>query len=328
MLLEAARRVQQERKAALFTILGVPGVGKSRLVREATSRLAADGWTVVKGRCLPYGEGITYWPVAEILRELAGIDAETSAEAAEAALLAISPAADVAEPLATALGARDASQAATAASDKEVAWAFRRLVEHMGATRRQVLIFEDIHWAEPALLDLIEYLVTWTRDAPLLVICPSRPELQDTRPSWGAGRMESARIQLEPLTEVELRSMLSAMLTMDDLPATLRQRVLDRAEGNPLFVEEVVRLLIEEGTVEYRDGHWHAGDEAANVRVPESIEALIRARLDTLPGPERVVLQAASVVGRVFQGQPSLRSPPPATAEARAPGPSRGRSLA
>ncbi len=301
LLLESARRVEHERKAALFTILGVPGVGKSRLVREATSRLSADGWSVVKGRCLPYGEGITYWPVAEMLRSLAGIDSDTSAEDAEAALLSISPAADVAEPLATALGVRDASQIGTTATDRDVAYAFRQLVEHLGATRRQVLIFEDIHWAEPALLDLIEHLVTWTRDAPLLVICPSRPELQDTRPSWGAGRMESARIQLEPLTESESRSMLSAMLTMDDLPAALRQRVLDRAEGNPLFVEEVVRLLIEEGTVEHRDGHWHAAASAGDVRVPESIEALIRARLDTLPAKERVVLQAASVVGRVFQ---------------------------
>jgi len=301
LLLESARRVAQERKAALFTILGVPGVGKSRLVREATSRLASDGWSILKGRCLPYGEGITYWPVAEMLRELAGIESDTSIQAAEAALLAISPGPDVAEPLATALGARDATEAATAATDSDVTWAFRQLIEHLGATRRQVLIFEDIHWAEPALLDLIEYLVTWTRDTPLLVICPTRPELLDSRPSWGAGRMESARIQLEPLTESESRSMLSAMLTVDDLPPSLRQQVLDRAEGNPLFVEEVVRLLIEDGSVEQRDGRWHARDGIANVRVPDGVEALIRARLDTLPSQERVVLQAAAVVGRVFQ---------------------------
>jgi tetratricopeptide (TPR) repeat protein len=301
LLLDAARRAQQERKASLFTILGVPGVGKSRLVREATARMQKDGWSVVRGRCLPYGEGITYWPVAEMLRDLAAIEPDTSPADARARLLAISPDADVADRLATALGAREAAESATVSSEREIAWAFRRLVEQRAATRPQVLIFEDIHWAEPPLLELIEYLVTWTRDAPLLVICPARPELLDTRPAWGAGRMEASRISLEPLSEEESRSLLSALLTVDDLPGALRQRVLDRAEGNPLFVEEVVRMLIEEGVVERRDGRWHASEQAADVRVPDSVEALIRARLDTLPTPERAVLQAAAVVGRIFQ---------------------------
>jgi class 3 adenylate cyclase/tetratricopeptide (TPR) repeat protein len=301
LLLDAARRAQQGRKASLFTILGVPGVGKSRLVREATARLQKEGWSVVRGRCLPYGEGITYWPVAEILRGLAGLEPDTSPADAQARLLAISPDADVADRLASALGSQS-DQTRAAAADREIAWGFRRLIEHLAATSGpQLLVFEDIHWAEPPLLDLIEHLVTWAREAPLLVICPARPELIDTRPAWGAGRMEAARIHLEPLSEAESRSLLSALLTVDDLPAALRQRVLDRAEGNPLFVEEVVRMLIEEGVVEYTEGRWHARREAADVRVPDSIEALIRARLDTLPAPERRILQAASVVGRVFQ---------------------------
>ena len=306
LLLDAARRAQQGRKASLFTILGVPGVGKSRLVREATARLQKQGWSVVRGRCLPYGEGITYWPVAEMLRGLAGIEPDTSPADAQARLLAISPDADVADRLASALGSRDAApqtqSSGGAGAEREIAWGFRRLIEHRAATSGpQLLVFEDIHWAEPPLLDLIEHLVTWTREAPLLVICPARPELIDSRPAWGAGRMEAARIHLEPLSEAESRSLLSALLTVDDLPAALRQRVLDRAEGNPLFVEEVVRMLIEEGVVEYTEGRWHARREAADVRVPDSIEALIRARLDTLPAPERRMLQAASVVGRVFQ---------------------------
>ncbi len=164
-----------------------------------------------------------------------------------------------------------------------------------------MLVFEDIHWAEPALLDLIDYLVTWTRDAPLLVVCSARPELLDARPAWGSGRMEASRIHLEPLTEEESRTLLAALLTVDDLPAELRQTVLDRAEGNPLFVEEVVRMLIEEGVVERRGDRWLAKREAADIRVPDSVEALIRARLDTLPTPERATLQSASVVGRIFQ---------------------------
>jgi class 3 adenylate cyclase/tetratricopeptide (TPR) repeat protein len=301
LLLDAARRAKQARKATLFTILGVPGVGKSRLVREATSRLAQGGWSVVRGRCLPYGEGITYWPVAEMLRDLAGIAPNTSPDDARTALARISPDSETADQLATALGSGSASQAGTAATDRDVRGAFRRLVEHLATHAPQVLVFDDIHWAEPPLLDLIEYLAQWTRDAPLLVVCPARSELLDLRPAWGAGHLESSRIQLEPLTEEESRALLSALLTVDDLPAALHQRVLDRAEGNPLFVEEVVRLLIEEGLVERKSGRWHARAGAADVRVPDSVEALIRARLDTLPARERSILQAASVVGRVFQ---------------------------
>ena len=237
-----------------------------------------------------------------MVRELAGIGADTSAQESRALLDKVSPDADVADRLARIVGATVTAQGAVEGGDREIAWGFRRLVEHViGARGPLVLVFEDIHWAEPALLDLIEYVVTWTRDAPLLVVCTSRPELTDTRPAWGSGRMEASRIHLEPLTEEESRSLLGALLTVDDLPAELRQRVLDRAEGNPLFVEEVVRMLIEEGVVERQGDHWVANRQAAAVRVPDSVEALIRARLDTLPSPERATLQAASVVGRVFQ---------------------------
>lgn len=301
LLLDAARRAKQENKATLFTILGVPGVGKSRLVREASTLLMDEGWSVVKGRCLPYGEGITYWPAAEMVRELAGISPEMSAEEARARLSAVSNDDGVADRLALIIGATGPDDVGVG-GDREISWGFRAMVERVIRDRGpMVLIFEDIHWAQPPLLDLIEYLVTWTRDAALLVVCPSRPELIDSRPSWGAGRMEGSRISLEPLTEAESRSLLGALLTVDDLPPELRQRILDRAEGNPLFVEEVVRMLIEEGVVERHGDHWVANKEASAVRVPESVEALIRARLDTLPAPERKVLQAASVVGRIFQ---------------------------
>ncbi|HYI22970.1 MAG TPA: AAA family ATPase, partial [Candidatus Limnocylindrales bacterium] len=303
MLLDAADRAERERKAVLFTVIGVPGLGKSRLVRETADRLEQRGWSVVKGRCLPYGDGITYWPVQEMVRELAGIDADLSSEASQARLSAVAPDAEVADRLGLMLGREaDSGEQPAGGGDREIAFAFRRLLEHAAATHGpMMLVFEDIHWAEPPLLDLIEHLVTWTRDVPLLVACPARPELIDVRPAWGSGRMEASRIMLEPLTEDESRALLGALLAVDDLPAELRQRVLDRAEGNPLFVEEVVRMLIEEGLVERRNDRWVALPEAAEVRVPDSVEALIRARLDTLPTPERATLQAAAVVGRIFQ---------------------------
>jgi tetratricopeptide (TPR) repeat protein len=271
---------------------------------------------MVRGRCLPYGEGITYWPVAEMLRELVGIAADSTSEESLARLIAASPDADVADRLARIIGATDSAQGAVEGADREIAWGFRRLLEHMIELRGPlVLVFEDIHWAEPALLDLIEHLVTWTRDAPLLVVASSRPELLDGRPAWGSGRMEASRIHLEPLTEEESRSLLGALLSVDDLPGELRRRILERAEGNPLYVEEVVRMLIEEGIVERRGDRWHARAEAADVRVPDSIEALIRARLDTLPSGERGTLQAASVVGRIFQ-RSAVAAIAPATSSA------------
>ncbi len=181
--------------------------------------------------------------------------------------------------------------------DKEIAFGFRRLIEHVAAGTPLILVFEDVHWAEPPLLDLIEYVATWARDVALLIACTSRPELLDTRGSWGSGRMETSRISLEPLSEDDSRALLGSLLAVDDLPPELRQRVLDRSEGNPLFVEEVVRMLIEEGVVVRQGEHWQALPAAADVRVPDSVEALIRARLDTLPSPERAVLQAASVSG-------------------------------
>jgi tetratricopeptide (TPR) repeat protein len=236
-----------------------------------------------------------------MLRDLAELTSDTSADEARSRLAELSGDPEVAERLLLVLGIGAGGDGNASGVDREIAWGFQRLAERMALTRPLVLVFDDIHWAEPALLDLIEHLVTWVREAPLLVICPARPELLDRRPAWGSGRLEASRISLQPLGEEESRSLLAALLAVDGLPPELRQRVLERAEGNPLFVEEVVRMLIDEGIVEARDGRWVARHEAAHVRVPETVEALIRARLDTLPPAERAVIQAASVVGRVFQ---------------------------
>jgi class 3 adenylate cyclase/tetratricopeptide (TPR) repeat protein len=302
LVIDAGKRAKSGNKVVLFTALGAPGVGKSRLAREAASALSGAVPTVVlRGRCLPYGDGITYWPVGEMIRTWAGIGPELDAAQAFERLRAVCPDEAVAERLGFAIGLT-ADAPIAEGMDKEISWAFRQLVESLPpGGDLLVLVFEDIHWAEPVLLDLIEYLVAWSRGVPALVLCLARPELMDRRPTWGGGRVESSRIQLEPLGEADSRQLLGALLAVDDLPEALRARILERAEGNPLFVEEVVRMLIDAGAVVRRDDRWVALGTAAEVRVPDTIEALIRARLDTLPRSERSLLQTASVVGRVFQ---------------------------
>ncbi len=301
LLLGAQRRAVTERKAVLFTLIGVPGIGKSRLVREFAESVEAGGTRIVRGRCLPYGEGITYWPMAEIVREIAGVSPDMGTDDATAALAAVVNEPGVAERIGFAIGLVTEPPTGAEGVEREIAWAFRRFIESVAAVGPLVLVFEDIHWGEPALLDLIEYLATWVRGVPLLLLCTSRPEFLDRRSAWGAGRIESSRIALEPLDQAHASTLLAALLDIDELPKPLRDRVLERAEGNPLFVEEVVRMLIDRGILIHRDGRWVAAPEANDVAVPESVEAIIRARLDTLPRPERALLQVASVVGRIFE---------------------------
>jgi class 3 adenylate cyclase/tetratricopeptide (TPR) repeat protein len=300
-LLDAAERLNKDRKAMLFTILGAPGIGKSRLAREAGDRLAARHWQVLRGRCLPYGDGITYWPVAEMARQASRITPEMGALEAVAQLIASSPDAAVSDRLAFAIGLTRESPVSGGGIDREIAWAFRRWVQGQASRQPLLLIFEDIHWAEPALLDLIEYVATWSGDVPLLVLALARPELLDKRAGWGAGRFQASRIMLEPLSRPESAALIGALLEVEGLPERLRREMLERAEGNPLFVEELIRMLLDNGTIVREGDRWTAAPNANDVKVPSTIEALIRARLDTLPRPERTALQAGSVIGRVFE---------------------------
>jgi class 3 adenylate cyclase/tetratricopeptide (TPR) repeat protein len=248
----------RDRSCRLFTVLGSAGVGKSRLVAEFLVGLEAR---VVRGRCLSYGEGITYWPVVEVLRQLGTL-----------------PEGDAARPVRSLLG-----ETGEVASAEEIAWGFRKLLEQEAQSRPLALVLDDLHWAEETLFDLIEHVAELSRDAPLLLLCMARPELLERRPSWGGGKWNATTLLLEPLDAAETERLLAELGGVSD---ELRERIVRVAEGNPLFVEEMLALV------------RHSPD--AEVEVPPSIRALLAARLDQLDPAERAVLERGSVEGRSF----------------------------
>src|SRR3989440_7768606 len=276
-------RALRDRRAHLFTIYGEPGVGKSRLASEFVEGL--EGATVLPGRSLPYGEGVTYWPLAEMVKCAAGIADDDPLDVAIEKLRAFCEDEAVADLLGLASGVLEAVQ--SEASAQEIAWAAREWAEHLAQEQPLVLVFEDIHWAEEPLLELIEHLATWVREAPLLLVCLARPELLDLRPDWGGGRVRATAIELEALRRDESEQLVEALLEDGELTEEARQELLDKTEGNPLFVEETMRMLAEEG-VQSVD------------RIPDTLQALIAARIDRLPAPAKALLQRAAVIGRIF----------------------------
>ena len=280
--------------ARLATLVADAGVGKSRLTAEFLDRIAHRA-VALRGRCLPYGDGITFWPLGEALKAAAGIVNDDTGDSALAKLSALTDLAGegVTERLAAMIGIRPEPFAM-----EELAWAMRRYLEHAAAERPVALVVEDIHWAEPSLLELVDQLVH-AIDAPLLVLCPARPALVDESPDWGTGQ-RATRIDVEPLGEEASRAMVESLLGGAALDAEVRDRVVMASEGNPLFAEQLLRMLIDEGMVEHDNEGWRATADLSELHVPPTIQALLAARLDTLAGGERSVIEPASVVGYVF----------------------------
>lgn len=297
-LQEIFGRTEAAGSCELVTLLGVAGVGKSRLATEFLSRLGGRA-TVIKGRCLPYGEGITFWPIVGVLRDAAGISLKDSPEEARAKILELLPpvgdTALVGERLATLLGLGDPMPGI-----QETFWAVRKLFEDLGSRKALVLLFDDVHWGEPTFLDLLEYLADWIRGAPVLIVCLARPELLEVRSGWMTGKPNATLITLQALTENESEGLIRNLIGGADLAPEVRARVAEVAEGNPLFVEETLRMLVDDGLLRHIDGGWAAAGDLSEISIPPTIQALLTARLDLLEAEERAVIQRASVVGRVF----------------------------
>jgi class 3 adenylate cyclase/tetratricopeptide (TPR) repeat protein len=279
----------EESACVLLTVLGEPGVGKSRLVQELLAGIGADA-LVLQGRCLAYGEGIGYLPTIEMLTGLAETDAMPLAEH----LSGVAHSGEVLAGLETMRGE------AETATGGEVAWAFRRLVETLAARRPVVLVVDDVQWAEPALLDLLDHLTDMSRGAPILLVCMARPEFQQTRPGWGSARQHSLTVALRPLTDTECLQ-LAAQLLGPEADTALLDRVVTASEGVPLFVEELTAMLVDDGQlVAAADGGWRVAADLESVTVPPTVQALLAARLDGLPFDLRQVMDAASVIGQTF----------------------------
>ena len=278
----------EEPACVLLTVVGEAGVGKSRLVEELLARVG-DQAVALAGRCLSYGEGITYWPTIEMLNRLA----EADPRPVSSWLDGVEHADLIRTGLETMLGR------AEAASGQEIAWAFRRLVETVAVARPVILVVDDVQWAEPALLDLLVHLTDMSRAAPILLVCMARPEFLETRPGWGAGRQALTTV-LSPLSRTDCAE-LTAGLLGEHAGNQLLERITDAADGIPLFVEEMLAMLVDLGRlVSHPAGGWTATADLADSTVPATVQALLAARLDQLPSQVRTVIDAASVIGKTF----------------------------
>ncbi|HET9083319.1 MAG TPA: adenylate/guanylate cyclase domain-containing protein [Candidatus Limnocylindrales bacterium] len=294
-------RLVEHAGAASLTVVGDAGVGKSRLVREFAVSVSRDAH-VVRGRCLPYGDGITFWPIAEIVRGVAEIAADDTVEAAIAKISLLVGELGIDEKDRAAVVDRVAAAMGLARGQFPVAelfWGARKLLEALAREQPLVMIVDDIHAAETTLLDLLDHLVETVTAVPILILCSARHELLDRHPEWSEGHRE-ALIMLQPLSAGDTGKMIDELLGRVGLDEEIVARIVGAAEGNPLFVEQMVSMLIDNGTLHRDRDTWVLADPTAELVVPPGIHALLAARLDALETDERDVVEPASVVGLVF----------------------------
>ncbi len=276
---QAFERAAGSRAVQLFTVLGPAGIGKSRLARELMAS-PGEPTTVLEGHCLSYGEGITFWPLREMVGQVGDLTRVLADE-------------DEADAIADRiLGA--AGLGGKAGANEETFWAARKLLEVLARERPLVVVLEDAQWAEPTFLDLIEHVAEWSSDARILLLCLARPELVEARPRLVGGRANVGSVVLEPLSELESAELMSEVLGDVEIPPETRTRIATAAEGNPLFIEQMLAMVAEQGA-----------DGGGDVPIPPTIHALLAARLERLDPSERTALQRASVMGREFR-RPAL----------------------
>jgi class 3 adenylate cyclase/tetratricopeptide (TPR) repeat protein len=292
-LRRAFERAAADRTGHLFTVLGVAGVGKSRLLHELVTEVG-EGTTVLRGQCLPYGDGITFWPLSGIVRTAAAIDRTVSPDVARARIAQLlegdSESERVVERLAAAMGLEDRPLPA-----EETFWAARRLLEALARERPVLVVVDDLHWAEPTFLDLVEHLGDRARDAAIVLVCLARPELLELRPAWAGGQVNATTMLLEPLTDEESELLIRNLLGGVDPEPTMSRTIVEVADGNPLFLEEILAMLLDEGALEQHE------PTVPTIRVPPTIQAVLTARLDRLAPGEQSVIEAAAVTGTFFR---------------------------
>ncbi len=293
-LLGAFERAYSDREPQLVTLVGVPGIGKSRLVAELFARLDAlpDRLRWRQGRALPYGQGVSFWALGEMVKAEAGIDENDPPERAEAKLrvsvdsvVAEEDRAWLMQHLLPLVGVEQSRALADRREESFAAW--RRYFEGLAEQRPLVLVFEDLHWADDGVLDFVDHLAEWASGVPLLVLGTARPELLDVRPGWGGGKLNAATVALTPLADDEAARIIGAVLEQALLPADVQAALLERAGGNPLYAEQFAQLYLERGSTD-------------DLPLPETVQGIIAARLDGLDSDEKRLLQDAAVVGKVF----------------------------
>lgn len=300
--------VIEARMPRLVTVLGPAGVGKSRLVQEFVSSLK-DGHPqvgVLRGRCLAAGHGITYWALGEILQAACGIRLDDPAATAIEKLRSVVDDARMLEALAATAGIAvpmgRLSQLAPQAVADELGWAWPRFATTQAA-ELGVWVIEDLHWAGDQLLEMLERIIARAA-GPLLVIGTARPDLVESHPGFGGGSENFSTLSLRPLSAKHSEELLEALLAVTDVPGSISTEILRKAEGNPFFLEEIVRRLIEEGALVQEGAGWRSTSKSLATPLPDSLLALLSARIDSIPQREKRVLQEAAVIGKVFWADP------------------------